>query len=84
MRDGYHLDLMLSFLARAVLYAGIIGFGAFALGGCSADKDRSRQIDLGVKGAYTLPPGDAAGTRNQVPQGGIDEKSGSTPTKSVD
>lgn len=50
--------------------------------GCSADSERSRAIDLAVKGSYT--PGETIGTRNQIPQGGTDEKSGSTPTMPSD
>lgn len=53
---------------------------AMVVAGCSADKDRPRAIDLAVKGGYT--PGEAIGTRNQLPQGGADEKSGSTPSES--
>lgn len=82
IREYHGRMLFLAFLVRFVLTFGILGLGAFYLGGCTADKDRSRAIDLGVKGSYT--PGDAAGTRSQLPHGGIDEKSGSTPAKSVD
>jgi hypothetical protein len=81
-RDHYQTDLFLAFLFRAVFAVGLLGFIALQVAGCSADKDRSRAIDLGVKGSYT--PGEAAGTRNQIPQGGIDEKSGNTPTKPAD
>jgi len=80
--DGYYADLRIAFLCRAVISLGMLSILASMLGGCSADKDRSRAIDLGVKGSYT--PGEMSSTRNQPPQGGIDEKSGSTPTKPLE
>lgn len=80
--DGYYADIRIAFLCRAVIALSIFSILAIVLGGCSADKDRSRAIDLGVKGSYT--PGEMSSTRNQPPQGGIDEKSGPTPTKPME
>jgi len=60
----------------------LLGFVLFNVTGCSTDQDRSRNFDLAVKGSYN--PGNATVARNQLPQGGIDEKSGVTPTKPVD
>jgi hypothetical protein len=84
MEDREYKDTEL--FLDTLLRAGIVFLSAFLvmvlLGGCSADKDRSRAIDLAVKGSYI--PGSTAGTRNQIPQGGTDEKSGSTPTSSTD
>jgi hypothetical protein len=52
------------------------------MSGCGNTSDpRSQAIDLSVKGLYTPGPSEAS-TRNQIPQGGLDEKSDSTPTKS--
>lgn len=82
VRDGYHTDLFIAFSVRAAIAVSFIAILAMALSGCSADNERSRAIDLAVKGQYV--PGDVAKTRNQPPQGGIDEKSGPTPTKPVD
>jgi hypothetical protein len=48
-----------------------------AVSGCSTTSDRARSLDLAVKGSYS--PGPDASTRNQIPQGGTDEKSDSTP-----
>lgn len=76
------IDRTCAFLITTGLLLGSVGLLAFALGGCSADKDRPRSVDLGVKGSYI--PGSAIGTRNQPPQGGIDEKSGSTPAGPLD
>ncbi|DAD50550.1 TPA_asm: hypothetical protein [ssRNA phage Gerhypos.3_16] len=82
IRDDYEKDWKQATLYRLWYYILVLGLLTIYLAGCSADTDRSRDIDLAVKGSYT--PGKATGTRNQVPQGGIDEKSGVTPAKSVD
>jgi len=79
VRDGYYTDLALAFWIRAAIATSFIAILAMLLAGCSADSERSRAIDLAVKGQYV--PGDVAKTRNQPPQGGIDEKSGQTPTE---
>lgn len=80
--DAYRSDLRIAFLCRAVIALGMLSILASMLGACSADQDRSRALDLAVKGSYT--PGEGNLTRNQPPQGGIDEKSGSTPTKPME
>jgi hypothetical protein len=79
VRDGYYTDLYLAFMIRFAIFACFLAILAMMLAGCSADSERSRAIDLAVKGQYV--PGDLAKTRNQPPQGGIDEKSGQTPTE---
>jgi len=78
-RDSYHADLILAIWIRSIIYLGVTAILVVMLVGCSADSERSRAIDLAVKGQYV--PGDVAKTRNQPPQGGIDEKSGQTPTE---
>ncbi len=52
---------------------------SIAVVGCSTGDGTSRSIDLTVKGTYF--PGLDASTRNQIPQGGTDEKSDSTPAQ---
>jgi hypothetical protein len=79
VRDGYNSDLVLAFMIRFAIFMSLCAILAYLLMGCSADSERSRAIDLAVKGQYV--PGDVAKTRNQPPQGGIDEKSGQTPTE---
>lgn len=79
VRDGYNSDLLLAFTIRAAIFASLLAILGYWLAGCSADSERSRAIDLAVKGQYV--PGELAKTRNQPPQGGIDEKSGQTPTE---
>lgn len=78
-RDSYYADLILAIWIRGTIYFSFMAILAMMLSGCSADSERSRAIDLAVKGQYV--PGDVAKTRNQPPQGGIDEKSGQTPTE---
>lgn len=51
------------------------------LAACSTTGDSKRSLDLAVTGSYTQ--GSQAGTRNQNPQGGTDEKSDSTPAEST-
>lgn len=79
VRDGYYTDLYVAFGIRAAIAISFMSILLMLLSGCSADSERSRAIDLAVKGQYV--PGDVAKTRNQQPQGGIDEKSGQTPTE---
>lgn len=79
VRDGYYIDLYTAFGIRCIILGGFVLILGTVLLGCSADNERSRAIDLAVKGQYV--PGDVAKTRNQPPQGGIDEKSGQTPTE---
>jgi len=72
----YYHDLAIAWFIRGFLLASI--FALFAvMAGCSGTSDRTRSLDLGVKGLYV--PGPEAPTRNQNPQGGTDEKSDSTP-----
>lgn len=74
--------LIVDFILRfALLASGIVIIG-YIIAGCSSESDRTRSLDLAVKGSYT--PGSLALTRNQPPQGGIDEKSGVTPTQSLE
>lgn len=69
-------------LYHSAYLLSVAAFVLFLATGCSADKDRSRSLDLAVKGSYI--PGETGGTRNQLPHGGIDEKSDPTPTKPVE
>jgi hypothetical protein len=78
IRDGYYTDLALANLLRLGILLMILGLGALIMTGCSGAGDKPQAVGLAVKGSYT--PGTADVTRNQVPQGGIDEKSGPTPT----
>jgi len=78
---SYHMDIAIAALSRTVITVGLLAFMAWGFAGCTAEKDRSRAVDLSVKGAYSVPPGAADQTRNQLPHGGIDEKSDPTPTK---
>jgi len=81
-RGWARIEIGLEVLCWMVTYSLAFIIMIFCLIGCSADRDRPRFLDLAVKGSYS--PGEAIGTRNQTPQGGTDEKSGSTPTKPVD
>jgi type IV secretory pathway TrbL component len=81
VRDTYHLDLWLAFLFRLILFVGMVGLGAYYISSRDDGRSKSITVDLGVKGVFT--PGADTGTRNQIPHGGIDEKSGTTPTKST-
>lgn len=76
-RSGYYTDLYIAFLLRLMLFLGMGAIMALILGGCADSVIRSHAVDLAVKGTYV--PGNAVETRNQIPQGGTDEKSGSTP-----
>lgn len=81
-RDAYMADLVLSGVLRLGLYGGILAILAIVLSGCSI----SEPLDLlsgRPKVPQSLTGGDAAGTRNQQPHGGCDEKSGTTPTESL-
>lgn len=69
-------DWVIPFVVVLVLCAFLI-----ALGGCSTTDGNTRSLDLSVKGSYN--PGSGAMTRNQIPQGGTDEKSDSTPLESA-
>lgn len=75
----YYHDLATAWCIRVLFYGAIAALFA-ALAACSGTTDRTRSLDLGVKGQYV--PGPEAPTRNQIPQGGTDEKSDSTPTVS--
>lgn len=73
------IDRCIDNLCQCLIFSGLIAIAAMALIGCSTDSDRSRSVDLAVKGSYS--PGDATGNRIPIPQGGSDEKSRSTPTE---
>lgn len=75
---SYYTDLGLAWVLRCGIAVSSISLWLM-LSGCSTDnKDpRSQSVDLSVRGSYI--PGPGASTRNQIPQGGTDEKSDSTP-----
>jgi hypothetical protein len=75
------IDRWIDGLCQSLIFSGIMALAAMVLIGCSTDSDRSRSVDLAVKGSYS--PGDTAGTRIPIPQGGSDEKSRSAPTESA-
>jgi hypothetical protein len=77
-KTGRNIDTTLS----VVLVLGMMAIIAMALAACASDKDRTRSIDLAVKGSYI--PGKTSSTGNQIPQGGTDEKSSSAPTVSME
>lgn len=81
-RDAYMADIMVGVVVRIGMYCGILAILAIVLSGCSI----SEPLDLlsgRPKVPQSLTGGDAAGTRNQQPHGGCDEKSGTTPTESL-
>lgn len=84
IRASYALDLYLAFLFRAFLLLGSVALAAILLGGCSVGSDTAAPRPSGSIVGRELPPigGDdreRAGTWNQIPHGGADEKSGNSP-----
>lgn len=79
-RDDYLLELLVACVVRYGLYCGSICLLAFALVGCTVG---GPQDLLSGRPVVNSPLGDdrADRTRNQQPQGGCDEKSGTTPTE---
>jgi hypothetical protein len=77
--DYRQTERRVDFVLKILVWLGLIVIVAMALAGCGTGDDKSRQLNLAVKGSYT--PGEAAGTRIPIPQGGSDEKSRSTPTE---
>lgn len=74
-------DFETSWLIRLILYSAFAAV-MVALAGCQS----GGSIDLSLKGKAEprlSSAGSTPETRNQTPQGGIDEKSGDTPTESM-
>lgn len=72
---SYGRELAIAWVIRCFLMSALLAMVA-SLAACGTN-DKPRSLDLAVKGLYT--PGLDASTRNQIPQGGTDEKSDSTP-----
>lgn len=74
------MDLTIAWVVRVMIATSLLSF-VLIQGGCSqSGPPISHAIDIAVKGSY-IPGSSDASTRNQIPQGGTDEKSDSTPAK---
>lgn len=77
LHDGYYQDLFLAFLFRFWLTLGGLCVIALVAIGCSRSETGSPSLD-GSAVRVPLELGEGARTRNQLPQGGCDEKSDSS------
>lgn len=82
-RDAYMADIVVACVARIGLYGGLLAILAIMLSACTVS---GPQDLLSGRPVVKSPLGDEQqnGTRNRQPQGGCDEKSGSTPTESLE
>jgi hypothetical protein len=78
--DGYYSDLLLASLLRLGLFLGILSIIAVVSSGCSRDENRDVSPFGKLAARDPLDLGEAAQTRNRLPQGGCDEKSDSSLT----
>jgi hypothetical protein len=80
LSDGYYADLVLATLFRVGFTLGILCIIAVVSSGCSRTTPTEPvSLDAGAV-RRQLDDGEAAQTRNRLPQGGCDEKSDSSLT----
>lgn len=81
-RDAYMADFVLACVLRFGIYGGLLAILAIMLAACTVSDPRDL---LSNRPAVKSPLGDdqGYGTRNRQPQGGCDEKSGTTPNEPV-
>lgn len=82
-RDAYMADFVVACVVRLWLYGGLLAILAIMLSACTVG---GPQDLLSNRPAVKSPLGDdqGYGTRNRQPQGGCDEKSGTTPNKPLE
>nr|QDH89010.1 MAG: hypothetical protein H2Bulk353598_000002 [Leviviridae sp.] len=79
--DAYYADLVLSWVVRCWLYAGVLAVLAIGLSGCSRSGPQDILPSMSSDRSQLAESGETDQTRNRLPHRGCDEKSDSSLAK---